>query len=65
MYKVKAQWSTGKYSVLFINPDLPPYDFKIVEIDGKTFKAEVVYDMDGCIAIESDANFAGKEIVFS
>lgn len=64
MLKVIGQLDAGKYTVLSFDDELPPNRNGLVEIEGKEYKTEIVYDMPKSIGILGKGDFVGKTVEF-
>ncbi len=64
MIKIINQLDAGKHTVLFLNAALPQKNFKKIEIDGREYQPEVVYDMPNALAVSEKETFVGKAINF-
>ena len=64
MIKVVSQSNVGKFTVLFLSDSLPLKKFYKIEINGKEYQPEIVYDMPKALAVNEKENFVGKTINF-
>ena len=64
MIKVYKQIETGNFTVLLLDSEIPRIRFSKLLIDGKEYKAEVVYDLKDSIGVAAIGDFEGKEIKF-
>lgn len=61
--KIEYCFNVRGYTILKLD-ELVPSNYDYVKIDGITYKKELIYDAPYCVAIKSNDDFTGKEIVF-
>lgn len=54
----------GKTRVLFLDSDLPKYNWNRIVIGGKSYKPIPVYDMKQTVAVDSGSFSVGQEVTF-
>ena len=64
MTKVYKQLKAGRYTVILLDSEIPSIRFSKLEIDGKEYKPETVYDLENSIGIAETGDFEGKEVKF-
>ena len=64
MVRVISQFFVGKYTVLKLDNEIPRDLHTKYEIEGICYDAVPIYDAERCIAIASQGEFVGKEVVF-
>lgn len=63
MSKITNEISVGKYKILKLDVmPTTPYTFAV--INGRKYTLIPTYDAPDCIAIESQENFVGTEVIF-
>lgn len=62
--KVIYEFRIKNYTVLGLEGGVPMKAHNRYVIDGGEYTIVPVYDMPGCIAIEADGSFLGKEVEF-
>ncbi|WP_028504137.1 hypothetical protein [Ruminococcus albus] len=65
MSKIVKQLPCDKYSVLILDSTPPTsWNSNIVIIDGITYEAEIVYDLQNALAVKAKETFIGKTIEY-
>ena len=60
MYKIVSQFSVGDYTVLELDRIITERHYRAYQIDGKTYVAEIVYDLPKHVGIKATGDFQGK-----
>lgn len=62
MYHILKELHTGKYVILVLDKPISERHYNAYHIEGEFFDVVPLYDMPGCIAIESSDSFIGKTV---
>lgn len=63
MYKIVSQFSVGNYTVLELDRPISERYYRSYQIDGKTYEAEIVYDLPKHVGIKAGGDFQGKILI--
>lgn len=64
MIKVEKQFDLGGKTILLFDSAIPNKKFTKLLIDGKEYKADIVYDLQNGLGVAAEGEFEGKEVEF-
>ena len=64
LIKIERQFSLGGKTILFFDSPIPNKKFTKLQIDGKEYKPDIVYDLRTGLGVATEGEFEGKEVKF-